>query len=308
MKNNPQSYIREAYHAGSWYEDRPTELEATLTSFLSEATGKNSSAGPKIGIPRGVIVPHAGYRYSGPTAAYAYSSLMEALLIDHDNEASGTRSGGDGGMTIVVLHPSHHEYLNGCAISGASLIQTPLGDLAVDEVLRSELLATGEFSVMRKETDEKEHSGEMQYPFIQKVVLDAKRLRPRQQQKEDSATGTEQRHHHTGQETSVRVLPIMVGAVHNSQEIHFGKVLAPFLSRPQVFTVISSDFCHWGRRFGYTPTSPPDHIKVNKRIQDIHEYVSISCMSSTCLLCVCCCCDSLHSLSFIYLIIHSRFD
>jgi Predicted dioxygenase len=277
-KEQRQQYIREAYHAGSWYEDNPTHLDTTLTSFLSEAAAagedEQSSTGgglgdPKIGrrMPRGVIVPHAGYRYSGPTAAYAYSSLLMEGLLNDASWSAGTTT------TIVVLHPSHHEYLDGCAISGASWIKTPLGDLAVDESLRSELLATGEFSVMRKTTDEREHSGEMQYPFLQKIILDATTtIRKKQEQQEkkqgrDSTTTTTTT-------MPIRVLPIMVGAIHSAQEIHFGKVLAPYLSRPQVLTVISSDFCHWGRRFGYTPTSPPDHIKMNKSIKDIHEYVS----------------------------------
>mmetsp|Transcript_2773 Transcript_2773/g.5177 ORF Transcript_2773/g.5177 Transcript_2773/m.5177 type:complete len:341 (+) Transcript_2773:424-1446(+) len=247
--NQQQQYIREAYHAGLWYEDHPTQLDATLTNFLTEAETTYFTDDSKLGIPRGVIAPHAGYRYSGPTAAYAYTSLVEALRASWSG-------------TIVVLHPSHHEYLDGCAISGASVIKTPLGDLMVDDSLRSELLATGEFSVMRKSTDEREHSGEMQYPFLQKAILDA----TRNSDKEKTASTM-------ARTSSVLVLPIMVGAVHHDQEIHFGKVLAPFLSRSNVFTVISSDFCHWGRRFGYTPTSPPDHIKMTKSIKDIHEYI-----------------------------------
>ncbi len=132
-----KEYIRRAHHAGSWYEDDPKILSEMLQGFLnatehspptnntstsSDSTGtsanvnaatstadgpsNNTGGGTEIGgFPRGVIAPHAGYSYSGPTAAYAYANLREALM-----------RGWSG--TVVVLHPSHHVYLDGCAVSG----------------------------------------------------------------------------------------------------------------------------------------------------------------------------------------------
>ena len=243
-------YIREAYHAGKWYKSDPTELNATLSEYLTAAEMElNNSGESNMRIPRGVIAPHAGFSYSGPTAAYAYNALGEALK---------TWCG-----TVVVLHPSHHLYLDGCAVSGATTIETPLGDLTIDESLRSELLNTGHFSVMDQETDQREHSGEMQYPYIAKMFLDCSK-----------GTGT------TGgnKSSTRRILPIMVGGLSNSQENHFGQILATFLARENVFTVISSDFCHWGQRFGYNPTSPPDHIKAPSSIKEIYQYVSFRCV------------------------------
>ena len=246
-----KQYIREAYHAGSWYQADPAQLNSTLTEYLSIA--QNASSASQQGMPRGVIAPHAGFRFSGPTAAYAYVALSEAI----QKSWSGT---------VIVLHPSHHVYLEGCAISGATSLETPLGNIPVDEALRAELLGTGEFTIMSKETDQKEHSGEMQYPFIQKALLDFKES-DGDSDGEVGATATAQ---------SLRILPIMIGAVSTSQEQHFGKLLAPFLARENVFAVISSDFCHWGRRFGYAPTSPPDHIQAPNSVKDIHEYVSFN--------------------------------
>ena len=242
-----KQYIREAYHAGSWYQADPTKLNATLTNFISTAQNDlPASSSTTAGLlPRGLIAPHAGFRFSGPTAAYAYISLSEALQKSWRG-------------TVIVLHPSHHVYLDGCAISGATSILTPLGNIKVDEALRAELLDTREFTIMSKETDEKEHSGEMQYPFIQKALLDSK--------EDDDDEGTSSQ--------KLRILPIMIGNVSTHQEEHYGKLLAPFLSRGDIFTVISSDFCHWGRRFGYTPTSPPNHIKTPSSVQDIYQYVS----------------------------------
>jgi len=280
-----KQYIREAYHAGSWYENDPAQLNSTLTDYLSIAQNANdatqtatqtaaSSSGAQ-GLPRGVIAPHAGFRFSGPTAAYAYLALGEAM----QKSWSGT---------VIVLHPSHHVYLDGCAISGATSLETPLGNIPVDEALRTELLGTGEFTIMSKETDQKEHSGEMQYPFIQKALLDSKESNSSSSSNSNSSSNSDDNDDGDDEEGAtasaqsqsqslrIRILPIMIGAVSTCQEQHFGKLLAPFLARENIFAVISSDFCHWGRRFGYTPTSPPDHIQAPNFVKDIHEYVSFN--------------------------------
>ena len=107
-----KEYRRRAHHAGSWYEDDSQDLSDTLQSFLMETEEEQvednddeQKSSTETGLPRGIIAPHAGFSYSGPTAAYAYRHLKEALM-----------RGWSG--TVVVLHPSHHVYLDGCAISG----------------------------------------------------------------------------------------------------------------------------------------------------------------------------------------------
>lgn len=127
---------------------------------------------------------------------------------------------------------------------GASAIETPLGDLTIDADLRSRLLATKGFSTMNQDVDEDEHSGEMQYPFIAKIIKDADR-------------------------SSIRVLAIMVGSIAKSTERSYGALLAPILEDSRVFTVISSDFCHWGQRFRYTPQPPQDDEEIN----EVYEYI-----------------------------------
>ena len=131
---------------------------------------------------------------------------------------------------------------------GANEIETPINNIPVDNTLRLELLQTGEFSTMSQRTDENEHSGEMQYPFISKVFTDFQA---------DTTTNTTTNQNQN--QTSLQILPIMVGAISKQDHEHFGKLLAPILSRPNIFTVISTDFCHWGTRFGYAPTNPPNN-------------------------------------------------
>lgn len=106
---------------------------------------------------------------------------------------------------------------------------------------------------MTQGVDEREHSGEMQYPFIAKVI-------------DDMAEQNISEHDSIG----VKVLPIMVGSIKTKNEEEFGKLLAPFLSSDNIFTVISSDFCHWGDRFSYTPHPPRDS---NNVINEVYEYI-----------------------------------
>jgi len=97
----------------------------------------------------------------------------------------------------------------------------------------AELRATGNFSDMDIQTDEDEHSIEMHLPYVRKVF----------------------------EGLDISIVPILIGAIDHEMEARFGKVIAPFLAREDTFSVVSSDFCHWGTRFSYTfyyPQSPPN--------------------------------------------------
>jgi AmmeMemoRadiSam system protein B len=228
--------VRRAKHAGSWYEGTERELDTVLTRNLQDVKDP-----PCLGTLRGLVGPHAGYSYSGPTAAYAYHHLTQALR--------GTSDGTDDVAidTILVLHPSHHVHLDGCALSGANSIETPLGNLTVSTDLREELRKTKEFSMMDQETDESEHSGELHYPYIAKSMRDADAF------------------------DRIRVLPIMIGGISTKKEEHFGAVLKDIIARPNIITIVSTDFCHWGKRFRYQPTASGDDAK---KQQPIFEHIS----------------------------------
>ena len=106
---------------------------------------------------------------------------------------------------------------------------------------------------MTQGVDEREHSGEMQYPYIAKLLED---LNEQNVSEHDNL--------------EVKVLPIMVGSIKTKNEEAFGKLLASFLCEDNIFTVISSDFCHWGNRFSYTPHPPRDR---NDAINEVYEYI-----------------------------------
>jgi AmmeMemoRadiSam system protein B len=101
---------------------------------------------------------------------------------------------------------------------------TPLGDIKLDKEVITELYNTGSFEWMEKSVDEDEHSIEMQLPYI------ANRMQ--------GATYT--------------LVPVLVGGLSKDSEKHFGSLFSKYLADESNFFVISSDFCHWGKRFSYT--------------------------------------------------------
>ena len=147
--------IKPAVVAGLFYPDNPLVLRAELEGFFATATPK------AVDRPRALIVPHAGYRYSGAVAAHAYAVL---------------RPWASQFKNVVVLAPSHRVGFRGIATSSAAVFQTPLGDIPVARDLVSKIEAlpgVGQLDAAFAE----EHALEVQLPFLQ-TMLDAFRLVP----------------------------------------------------------------------------------------------------------------------------------
>lgn len=146
--------IREPSFAGHFYPDHPGELSKTVQGMLRE-----SQAGPGTA-PKALIVPHAGYVYSGPVAATAYARLQPY----HDSYER-----------VVLLGPCHRVATAGLAISTADIFRTPLGDVPVDREAFKRLV---HHRVIRSDAPHgPEHSLEVQLPFLQ-LVLDSFSLVP----------------------------------------------------------------------------------------------------------------------------------
>uniref|UniRef100_A0A0E0LTI3 MEMO1 family protein n=1 Tax=Oryza punctata TaxID=4537 RepID=A0A0E0LTI3_ORYPU len=137
--------VRRASHAGSWYTNNARKLVEELDGWL-RAAGLTKS--PDV---RAVIAPHAGYSYSGRSAAYAFGN------IDPTNVSR-----------VFLFGPSHHYYTPKCALTRATIYSTPIGDLPVDHQVIEELNATGKFEFMDLSVDEAEHSMEMHLPDLSK--------------------------------------------------------------------------------------------------------------------------------------------
>mmetsp|Transcript_29347 Transcript_29347/g.71530 ORF Transcript_29347/g.71530 Transcript_29347/m.71530 type:complete len:300 (-) Transcript_29347:284-1183(-) len=144
------SSSRRATHAGGWYTDDGNELRKQLEEYLSEAKFVT-----KKGPCRGIIAPHAGFSYSGPTAAHAYKNMDQKSI-----------------KRVFILGPSHHYYTDGCEVSACKSYQTPIGDMKIDAAVNEELMKTGKFKKMKLSVDEDEHSIEMHLPYIKKMMGD----------------------------------------------------------------------------------------------------------------------------------------
>ncbi|MGD9638118.1 MAG: AmmeMemoRadiSam system protein B [Alphaproteobacteria bacterium] len=139
--------IRKEAVAGAFYPYGPTELDALLEALLYQKEL------PDIPPPKAVIVPHAGYVFSGQTAAVAYRRLSSSDSIT---------------KRVVIFGPCHRVPFNGLALSSADKWETPIGEINVDTKTCQELNEL-EFVNYNDDAHNEEHSIEAQIPFIKKV-------------------------------------------------------------------------------------------------------------------------------------------
>ena len=144
--------IRKAVWAGQFYEKRAEILSQQIDQFLDNAK-KMPSPGEEI---LALICPHAGYVYSGQTAAHAYR-----LIQGKDYES------------VIIIGLSHRYGLKGCSIYPKGGYETPLGTAEIDESLAAEISKASGFKYIPK-AHQMEHSVEVQIPFIQKTLPQAK--------------------------------------------------------------------------------------------------------------------------------------
>lgn len=147
--------IREPAVAGMFYPAGAEELARDVSAMLDGVPGR---PGP---VPKAIIVPHAGYVYSGPVAAAAYRMLAPARA--HIRR-------------VVLFGPAHRVYLDGMAVPAADGFATPLGTVPVDSAARVEILQLPGVTTSDL-AHRDEHSLEVQLPFLQ-VALDDFELLP----------------------------------------------------------------------------------------------------------------------------------
>ncbi len=140
------SRVRAPAVAGSFYPASSSVRGPQVDAWLKQASVRRPER------PAALIVPHAGYAYSGPVAASAYATLRPG-----------------GAPRVLLLGPCHFLPLRGLAHPDVDLLSTPLGEVQVDEALRrrAELLPQVTASAAAHEP---EHSLEVQLPFLQRVL------------------------------------------------------------------------------------------------------------------------------------------
>lgn len=138
---------RESAVSGYFYTDDADGLRSMVDGYIKGAV----SIGAK---PQVVVSPHAGLVYSGECAGYAYAQI-----------------GGYGFKRVLLVGPSHHVGFEGFAFSNADRWMTPLGSVTIDRHAISEFLGKFEGNVFEHPAPhEKEHSLEVQLPFLQRAL------------------------------------------------------------------------------------------------------------------------------------------
>jgi MEMO1 family protein len=144
--------VRPTAVAGHFYPADPGALDRLLAKLLDEAAADGRSQVS----PKAIIVPHAGYIYSGSVAARAYARLVRA--------ASRIRR-------VVLIGPAHRMGFYGIAVPDARYFETPLGLVPVDQAALERACALP--AVFRFDAaHHSEHSLEVQLPFLQRVLGD----------------------------------------------------------------------------------------------------------------------------------------
>jgi AmmeMemoRadiSam system protein B len=141
--------VRPAAVAGMFYAGSAAVLAADVDAMLRTACAERAAAAQ----PKALVVPHAGYVYSGPIAATAYATLTHPEHIER----------------VVLLGPAHRVFLKGLAAPSVRWLETPLGRVEVD------VAALDRAHVPRNDdAHEAEHSLEVQLPFLQRVLPKAR--------------------------------------------------------------------------------------------------------------------------------------
>jgi MEMO1 family protein len=140
--------IRKPAVAGSFYPGNPETLSRQVREFLARA--------PKQEIPGEILAlvsPHAGYMYSGQTAAQAFKTI-EGKKFE----------------TVVVIAPSHRVFFQGASVYDRGGFETPLGIIPVDRELCRKIMAESDCLRFLPQGHAQEHSLEVQLPFLQEVL------------------------------------------------------------------------------------------------------------------------------------------
>jgi len=185
--------IRKAVVAGKFYPGQAEVLSRQIESFLQRTKIKKA----EIERITGVIVPHAGYPFSGQVAAEAYR-----LIQGKDYE------------TIVIIGTSHYYGFRGCSIYLKGGYETPLGIAKIDENLALELSNASGFKYI-PQAHRQEHSVEVQVPFIQKVIPQAK------------------------------IVPIIMGIPEKKTIMTLANALSKVLQGKKVLVIASTDMSHY---------------------------------------------------------------
>jgi hypothetical protein len=198
--------LKQPNAAGVFYPDNPRELSGMIDAFL-DAAGPEPITGDIFAL----ISPHAGLGYSGQAAAFGYKLIRNKPY-----------------KTVVVIGPSHQYGFSGVSVYPKGKFRTPLGDLGIDEEFTQKLLNQSAEVFFALSAFEKEHSIEVQLPFLQKTL------------------------------SAFKIVPIVMGDCTFSTCRKFaGMLKAAIGERKDVLIIASSDMAH---RYDYREVEALDKL------------------------------------------------
>ena len=187
--------IRPAAVAGTWYPGTPGALARDIDAYLAEVDDAL--------LPHGridaVIAPHAGLMFSGPVGAYAYKAAATAGPYD----------------AAILVGPSHFAAFEGVAAYPSGAFETPLGAAEIDAALADELIEASPVVQALPAAHRREHSLEMQLPFIRRLMPD------------------------------LRIVPLLMGYQTSDTIRRLAHALRKVASARRLLLVASSDLSHY---------------------------------------------------------------
>lgn len=190
--------LRRAAVAGSWYPSAPAQLKSAVEEHLRLADDAVGAADGRDGELVALVSPHAGLVYSGPVAAHGYRLLRHRPLD-----------------LIVLVGPSHYVPFQGVSIWPRGAFDTPFGALAIDETAAEALMKRCPAVHAVPEAHGREHSLEMQLPFLALLAGD------------------------------VPILPLVMGQQTRETAFALGDALADLGGTRRALLVASSDLTHF---------------------------------------------------------------
>jgi len=185
--------------AGSWYTANPGQLRKQIAGYVKAAGRK------KYKNVIALIMPHAGYRYAGPVAAYGVKELI-----------------GKKYSRVIIIGPSHYQaFFNQLSVPGISAYETPLGQVKLDTGFINKLKKFP-WLISRNAYHSREHSIQIELPYLQYAL------------------------------PGIKVVPLLAGQIDLPSARKIARDLLTLVDK-ETLVLVSSDFTHYGRRFGYTP-------------------------------------------------------
>ena len=207
--------IRPPALAGTWYKGEPAALKKDVEGYLARVPQKliREFQSQKI---HAVITPHAGHTYSGQGEAYLYALLKNRPI-----------------KRVILIGPSYYAGYRGVAVSQFTHYQTPLGKVPLDRAVCRQLLAGGGLFRDEPVAEKREHSLEIQLPFLQTVLKDFK------------------------------LVPLIIGRINQSDYATAAKTIKKFID-DETLIIASSDFTHYGKNFRHTPYKKDIRANIEK--------------------------------------------